>query len=54
MAESVTLKRGDVIVIPEIGTKLVGHIEQIRSDRYQIRLDEKFKPSIVIDVDTQA
>lgn len=30
MAESVSLKAGDVIDIPGIGTKMIGSIERIR------------------------
>lgn len=49
---SITLKPGDVLDIPGIGTRLIGTIDQTKHDRYLIRLDAKFKPSVTISVDT--
>lgn len=51
---ALTLKPFDTIEIPGIGTKQIGAIEQIRENRYRIRLEEKFVESIVIDVLTQS
>jgi hypothetical protein len=50
---AITLKAGDVMTLPGVGTKLVGAINQLDFDRYQIRLDEKFVESIVVDVRVQ-
>lgn len=47
---ALTLKPGDLIDIPGLGTKTIGAVHQIRHDRYQIRLDEKFVESVKIDV----
>lgn len=50
--QTVTLACGDVIEIPGIGAKAIGAVTQIRDDRYQLRLDEKYVESIVVDVKT--
>lgn len=47
---AITLKRGDVITIPGIGARMITAIDQIRHDRYTIKLDEKFKESVEINI----
>lgn len=47
---ALTLKRGDVINIPGLGSKLIGVIDQVSHDRYRIRLDEKFAPSVDVEL----
>jgi len=47
---ALTLKRGDVISIPGLGSKLIGAINQVSHDRYSIRLDEKFAPSVDVEL----
>lgn len=48
---AITLKPFDTITIPGVGTKVIGAIHQIRDNRYQIRLDEKFVESVSVDID---
>jgi hypothetical protein len=47
---AITLKHGDVISVPGIGTKIIGAIDQIRHDRYRLRLEEKFVAAVEVDV----
>jgi hypothetical protein len=47
---AVTLKAGDLISIPGLGTKTIGVINQVDHDRYLIRLDEKFAESVDVDI----
>lgn len=47
---ALTLKSGDLISIPGLGTKVIGAIHQVSHDRYQIRLDEKFVESVRIEI----
>lgn len=49
---ALTLKPGDVITIPGVGTRLIGAVDQIDFDRYRIRLDEKFVESLYVDIRT--
>lgn len=48
--DSLGLHVHDVVVIPGIGSKVVGGIIEIRPGRYQLRLEEKFAERIVVDV----
>jgi hypothetical protein len=47
---ALTLKAGDLITVPGLGTKTIGAINQVRHDRYQLRLDEKFVESVTADI----
>lgn len=47
---AITLKAGDLIPVPGLGTKTVGAINQVRHDRYQLRLDEKFAESVDVEI----
>ncbi|MCI4659718.1 hypothetical protein [Cryobacterium zhongshanensis] len=47
---ALTLKPGDELTIPGIGTKRIGAVNQLDFDRYQIRLDGKFVESVVVEV----
>jgi hypothetical protein len=47
---AVTLKAGDLISFPGIGTKVIGAVNQVHHDRYEIRLDEKFAESVNVDI----
>ena len=47
---ALTLKPGDLLDIPGIGTRVVGAINEARPGRYMVRLEAKFEPAITIDV----
>jgi len=51
---TVTLALHDLLAIPAVGEKIIGAITQIRPERFVLRLEEKFEPSIDIDVVTRA
>lgn len=50
LRSAITLKPGDLLSIPGIGTKQIRAIDQVRHDRYRIKLDEKFKESVEISI----
>jgi hypothetical protein len=47
---ALTLKAGDLITVPGLGTKRIGAINQVSHDRYQLRLDQKFTESVDVDI----
>lgn len=50
--DSLTIELFDLVSIPGVGTKTIGVIHEIRTDRYQLRLEEKYEPSVVVDIVT--
>jgi len=52
-AESITLRPMDLLQLPDGSTKTIGAIAVIRHDRATLRLDQKFAPSVYIEVVTR-
>lgn len=47
------IKPGDVLAVPGLGERVVGHIEAPYPGRLRIRLDAKFIESVYIEVLTR-
>lgn len=53
-ADSLELKDFDMLSLPDAGALRVGAISQPGTNRFAVRLDKKFAPSVVIGITTRS